>query len=62
MEYLTTQEIADEWGIKVRRVQALCDRGKVESAKKLGHIWVIPRGTPKPLDGRTKIAKTKQQI
>jgi len=60
LEYLTTQEIADEWGIKVRRVQALCDNGKVENAKKLGHIWVIPRGTPKPQDGRTKAAKMKK--
>ena len=55
---MTTQEAADLWGIKVRRVQALCDNGKVENAKRLGHIWVIPTGTLKPIDGRTKAAKT----
>ena len=57
LEYMTTQEAADLWGIKIRRVQALCDNGKVGSAVRLGHIWVIPRGTPKPIDGRTKVAK-----
>ena len=59
MEYMTTQEAAKLWGIKVRRVQALCDNGKVKSATRLGHIWVIPVGTPKPIDGRTKAAKQK---
>ena len=62
MEYMTTQEAADLWGIKVRRVQTLCEQGKVESAKRLGHIWVIPAGTPKPIDGRTKAAKLEQNI
>ena len=56
-EYMTTQEAARIWGIKVRRVQALCDNGKVKDAKKLGPIWVIPTGTPKPIDGRTKAAR-----
>jgi len=54
---MTTQEAANLWGIKTRRVQALCENGKVKNAKKLGHIWVIPTGTPKPIDGRTKAAK-----
>ena len=57
MEYMTTLEAAELWGIKVRRVQTLCEKGKVENAKRLGHIWVIPTGTPKPIDGRTKAAR-----
>ena len=57
MEYMTTAEAAEIWGIKVRRVQTLCVNGKVTSAKRLGHIWVIPVGTDKPIDGRTKTAK-----
>jgi len=60
LEYMTTQEAADLWGIKVRRVQTLCENGKVQSAKRLGHIWVIPKGTPKPIDGRTRAAKLLQ--
>ena len=59
MEYMTTKEAAEKWGIKIRRVQALCDNGKIEDASRLGQIWVIPRSTPKPIDGRTKAAKQK---
>jgi len=62
LEYMTTQEAASLWGIKVRRVQALCDGGKVANVKRLGHIWVIPTGTPKPIDGRTRDAKTADTI
>jgi len=57
MEYMTTKEAADMWGIKIRRVQALCDNGKIENATRLGQIWVIPKNTLKPIDGRTKAAK-----
>jgi len=57
---MTTQEAADKWGIKVRRVQALCEKGKVQNAKRLGHIWAIPNGTPKPVDGRTKTARYRE--
>ena len=59
MEYMTTKEAAGEWGVKIRQVQLLCEKGKVENAKRLGNIWVIPTGTRKPIDGRTKEAKQK---
>ena len=56
---MTTKEAAGEWGVKIRQVQLLCEKGQVESAKRLGNIWVIPVGTKKPIDGRTKKAKQK---
>jgi len=59
---MTTQEAANKWGIKVRRVQALCENGKVKNAKRLGHMWVIPIGTEKPVDGRTKAAKHQNEL
>jgi len=62
MEYMTTKEAAEKWGIKVRRVQTLCEKGQVKSASRLGQIWVIPKDTPKPIDGRTKEAKQPIKI
>ena len=59
MEYMSTKEAAEKWGIKVRRVQALCENGKIPTASRIAHMWVIPTGTPKPLDGRTKAAKAQ---
>ena len=57
MEYMTTKEAAELWGVKIRQVQALCEKGQIGNASRLGSIWVIPKGTAKPLDGRTKKAK-----
>ena len=59
-ELMTTTEVAELWEISMRRVQILCDTGKVKGAIRMGRTWIIPKGTPKPIDGRTKAAK--QQI
>jgi excisionase family DNA binding protein len=57
MEYMTTKEAAELWGVKIRQVQALCEKGQISTALRLGNMWVIPKGTEKPIDGRTKQAK-----
>ena len=62
MEYMTTKEAAELWGIKIRQVQSLCEKGQINNASRLGSIWVIPKGTPKPLDGRTKQAKKLKEV
>ena len=59
-ELMTTNEAAELWGITTRRVQVLCDKGQVDGAVRMGRTWIIPRGTPKPLDGRTKAAKSQK--
>ena len=59
-ELMTTADAAAIWGITMRRVQILCDNGKVKGSFRMGKTWIIPRNTPKPIDGRTKEAK--QQI
>jgi hypothetical protein len=56
-DLMTTTEAAELWGITMRRVQVLCDLGKVEGAVRMGRTWIIPKGTPRPIDGRTKKAK-----
>ena len=60
MEWITVQEAANQWGITKRQAQYLCADGKVDGARKLGSQWVIPKGTPKPIDGRTKPALIKK--
>ena len=57
MDWITTKEAAVQWGITMRRVQALCESDRVKGAVLLGRMWLIPLGTPKPIDGRTKNAK-----
>ena len=59
MDWMTVQEAGKKWSVTTRRAQYLCANGVVEGAQKLGKIWVVPKGTPKPIDGRTKVAKSK---
>ena len=61
MEWMTVKETSQLWNVSGRRVQILCDTGKVNGATRLGNMWIIPRGTSKPIDGRTKAAKAKKQ-
>lgn len=59
MEYLTTAETAERWGITVRRVQVLCKSGRIEGAVYKG-VWLIPAGAEKPEDPR-RIRKTDKE-
>ena len=62
MDWITTKEAAVLWGVTTRQVQILCDRGKVDGAARLGDIWVIPKGAPKPIDSRTNAARMDKEV
>ncbi len=53
MEYLTTAEVAEKWNISRRRVNVLCDEGRIKGALKKGKFWLIPANAKKPIDGRS---------
>jgi len=52
--WITPKQAGEEWGISDRRVQALCANGQIKGIMKLGQAWLIPTGTPKPPDGRSR--------
>ena len=55
--YRKIEECAQNWGISVRRVQALCADGKIPGVMRVGRDWLIPKTAEKPMDGRTKAAR-----
>lgn len=57
MDYLSAKEVAEKWNISRRRVQILCEEGRIDGAFKLSDVWVIPKDAEKPADRR----KTKKQ-
>ena len=59
MEYLSAKEVAEKWGLSRRRVQILCEDGRIEGAHKISDVWVIPKNADKPADKR-KIKKVKE--
>ena len=52
MEYLTSVEMSEKWGITSRRISVLCAEGRIEGAVKKGKTWLIPSDTKKPADAR----------
>ena len=61
MDYMNAKEAADKWGLSVRRVQVLCEQGRVDGVERLGNVWLIPKSAEKPLDGRTREVKKQKQ-
>lgn len=53
MEYKTTAQMAEQWGVSDRRIRILCQEGKIEGAAHKGRAWMIPADTMKPTDGRS---------
>ena len=51
-EYMTVKETSEKWGVTVRYVTFLCNKGKVPGAQMFGKAWAIPAGTEKPSQDR----------
>ncbi len=57
MEYMSCTEAAKKWGISERRVQKLCEGGRIPNVVKFTRVWLIPKAAEKPIDTRKKNAK-----
>ena len=60
LNWISPQQAAEQWGITERQVQSLCKNGKIKDVVKLGRSWLIPKDVTRPIDGRTKAAKSEQ--
>lgn len=54
MEYYTTIEMSEKWGISARRIAILCGQDRIEGVEKKGKTWLIPSDAEKPEDARKK--------
>ena len=59
MEYLTAAQTAEKWNISRRRVSKLCSEGRIEGAKLMGNVWLVPEDAKKPEDMRLKVKEEK---
>lgn len=57
MEYLTSVEMSEKWGITSRRISVLCSEGRIEGVIKKGKTWLIPSDAEKPADARIRTGK-----
>ena len=54
MQYRSIDQVAREWGLTPRRIQALCAEGAISGAVRFGRAWMIPEDTKKPADRRRR--------
>lgn len=54
MDYITTKEAAEKWGISDRRVLQYCNAERIKGSVKMGNTWLIPKDAEKPIDGRRR--------
>lgn len=47
MEYITSAQMAEQWGITKRQVNSICASGKIDGAYKSGNRWMIPANAVK---------------
>ena len=62
MDYISVKDAALKFKISERRVQKLCEEGRIEGAKMLSNIWLIPQNAKKPLDKRTSITSIEDYV
>lgn len=61
MDYISTKEAAERWGVSIRYVQHLLAENRIPGAKKYGVSWLIPMGSKKPKDPRKQRKAAQEQ-
>jgi DNA-binding transcriptional regulator LsrR (DeoR family) len=54
MDYITAKDASEKWGISERRIQKLCEEGRIDGVVRFSKVWAIPKNAEKPTDGRLK--------
>ena len=57
MNYVTTIEMSEIWGISARRIALLCEQERIKGVIKKGKTWLIPENAEKPADKRKNVRK-----
>ncbi len=58
MKQLTVKELSKLWNVEERQITRWCREGRILGASRSGKEWLIPEGSSKPLDKRTKESHT----
>lgn len=54
VDYITPKEASKNWGITERRIQKLCEEGRIEGVVRFSKVWAIPKDASKPADARRR--------
>lgn len=59
MDFITPKEASKKWGISERRIQKLCEEGRIDGVIRFSKVWAIPKDAEKPKDARLKTERKK---
>ena len=54
IEYITSKDASVKWGVSERRIQKLCEEGRIDGAIRFSKVWAIPKDAQKPSDARLR--------
>jgi hypothetical protein len=57
VDYISTKEASEKWGISERRIQKLCEEKRIPGVVRFVRVWAIPQDAVKPVDARLKSEK-----
>lgn len=60
--FISVSDAAEKFNISKRRVQVLCEQGRIEGANMVSGVWLIPTDAPKPEDARVRKTKNADQL
>lgn len=60
--FISVSDAAEKFNISKRRVQFLCEQGRIEGANMVSGVWLIPTDAPKPEDARISKAKNMDHL
>lgn len=60
--YLSVSDVAEKFNLSKRRVQILCEQGRIEGANRVSGVWLIPTDAQKPVDARRKNTVPENQL
>lgn len=60
--YISVSDAAEKFNISKRRVQLLCEQGRIEGANRMSGVWLIPTNAQKPTDARRRSTVPKNQL
>lgn len=60
--FISVSDAAEKFNISKRRVQVLCEQGRIEGANMVSGVWLIPTDAPKPEDARIRKTKNADQL
>lgn len=52
--YISVSDAAEKFNLSKRRVQILCEQGRIQGACMVSGVWLIPETADKPADGRKR--------